>query len=104
MIADRCNQYPLMTARSIRRIGRPFGLFHYYPSARRDQFEAAEQSKNFGAHIVLERSVDEDQIKRLVRPAEFAERPPYIRYDHARALSESELREIVANRGRGVAR
>jgi len=93
-----------MTARSIRRIRRPLGLFHYYPSTRRDQVEAAEQSKNFGAHIVLERSVDENQIERLVRRAEFAQRSTYIRYDHTRALGESELSEVVANRGRGVAR
>src|ERR1700688_1474587 len=104
MIADRCNQYALVIARSRRRIGRALGLVHHYPSTRRDQIEAAEQNQYLRAHVVLEGSVDENQIKRLVRSAELAQRSPYIRYDHARALGEREHGQVVANRGGGVSR
>ncbi len=104
MIADRCNRYALVTDGCRRRFRRTLRLFHHYPSARRDQVEAAEQSQNFRAHVILEGSIDEDQIERVVRSAEFAESPPHIRYDDARMIDEPQLREIGANRSRGVAR
>ena len=93
-----------MTARSRGRIRRALGLFHHYPSTRCDQVKAGKQSKNLRAHVVFEGSVDEDQVERLVRRAEFAERPPYIGHEDARTIGESELGEVGANRSRGVSR
>src|SRR5271167_1300134 len=67
VIADGCNERALVGFGSGRRRGRALRLFHYQPSAGRDEIEFTEQRQHLRTHVVLERRVNEDQVERLMR-------------------------------------
>ncbi len=79
-------------------------MFHYHPSAGRDELEFTKQRQDLRAHVVLERRVNEDQVERLALALEFAERATHVGHDHAGAVAQFKPGKIGANRGGGVAR
>ena len=86
MIAEGCNQHALVRFGSGRRRRCALRLFDYHPSAGCDEVEFPKQRKNVSTDVVLERRVNKNQIERLMRSSEFAQRAMHIGHDYPSAF------------------